>query len=145
MSDMTPIDIEDDGFTTLNIATFGEGAATAPAEAGEMVSPLPAPLSRTQQERAVLTSRKDEAEAELMGIESRIIALQAGTEAAERQAHSEYLQTITTAKSKLSTVLNRLGDDRDEAMAVLTASKDDILGVVAMLSAGIEAGQGGQP
>lgn len=113
----------------------------APPETAQADVPSPgaAPLSRSERCLSKLVAEKDEAEAMLLGIEAEIISVQELAEASERQARAEYDQTIAAAKAKLQRTLDRLGDDKAEALDELEASKSDILGVVAMLTGGIEA------
>lgn len=112
--------------------------ATAKATAGDNASAPPKTASALL--RASMASQKDEAETQLQGIEAQIIVAEETAEAGVRQARAEYEQTLLQAKRKMNTLLDRLGDDRDLALAQLEASKADVLDIVAMLSAGIEAG-----
>lgn len=114
----------------------------APPAAAEPAGEPPAPsrlLSRTERYLAATRAQKDEAEATLLGIEAKIITVQETTEAAERQHRLEYEQAIADAKATMQRALDRLGDDREEAMAQLEADKADWLGIVYGLTAAIEA------
>ncbi len=131
----TPVD----DATVLDMTRVLGNAPPAPQEPASAVPGPAAPLTRTERFLASTRAQKDEAEATLLGIESQIISLQETTEAAERQHRLEYEQAIAAAKAKMQRNLDRLGDDREEAMAQLEADKADWLGIVYGLTAAIEA------
>lgn len=147
----TPVELDAEGFEhvsneALSAHLYGQAEtlppitrqATAEATGGDIASAPPKTASALL--RASMASQKDEAETQLQGIEAQIIVAEETAEAGVRQARAEYEQTLLQAKRKMNTLLDRLGDDRDLALAQLEASKADVLAIVAMLSAGIEAG-----
>lgn len=131
----TPVD-DDIALDMTRVLGNARPAPQEPASASPGPSAL---LTRTERFLASTRAQKDKAEATLLGIESQIISLQETTEAAERQARLEYEQAIAVAKAKMQRNLDRLGDDREEAMAQLEADKADWLDMVHGLTAAIEA------
>lgn len=138
--DPRPPETEDDGFVTMDMTAVLRRADAATAEAAGGQTQLPAPKTRTERLMASMAADKDKAEAELASIEAQIIQAEEIHVAGQRQVAAEYAETVRAAKEELDRMLARLGEDRDANMAALEASKADILGVVAMLSGGIEAG-----
>lgn len=147
----TPVELDDEGFEhvgneALNGHLHGQAEtlppimrqATAEATGGDNASAPPKTASALL--RASMASQKDEAETQLQGIEAQIIVAEETALASGHQARAECDQAIKQAKAKMRKVLDRIEGDRTEQMAALEASKADVLDIVAMLSAGIEAG-----
>lgn len=116
-----------------------KGAAKSTAEAADGDKPTPPPQSRTERLRASMASDLDKAQAELRIIEARKIEVEEIDAEGQRQAAAEYAETIRAAKAKMDRMLSRLSEDRETNLAELEASKADVLGIVAMLSGGLEA------
>ncbi|WEJ60203.1 hypothetical protein [Devosia sp. FJ2-5-3] len=131
----TPVD----DATVLDMTRVLGNAPPAEREPASAVPAPSAPLTRTERFLASTRAQKDEAEATLLGIEAKIITVQETSEAAKRQHRLEYEQAIADAKATMQRALDRLGDDKDEAMVQLEADKADYLGIVYGLTAAIEA------
>lgn len=129
-------EVEDDGFITDMSRVLRSNAAPAKPAGGD--KPSQPPQSRTERLRASMVSDLDKARAELHIIEVRKIEVEEIDAAAQRQAAAEYVETVAAAKAKMDRVLSRLSEDKEANIAELEASKADVLGIVAILTDGLE-------